>query len=112
MNLDTLIKCRNKNNTIIQNLKDIIEIYNKRIKLVSQYSLHHTFYEKKELLFREFMDSIHFYQKILDEYIIYLDEINKIECSCCHRFIKDVIDIGPESTMNITYCEICEYTKP
>jgi len=99
MDLDTLIESRNQNKKIIQKLKDILETYEKIERFDS-------------LCIQEFINSRKIYQQMLDEYIIYLDEINKIECSCCHRFIKDVIDIGPESTMNITYCEICEYTKP
>jgi flagellar biosynthesis regulator FlbT len=101
MDLDTLIEDRNQNKKIIQKLKSILETYEK-IELFNSCER-----------IQEFINSRKIYQEMLDHYIIYLDEINnKIECSCCHRFIKDVIDIGPESTMNITYCEICEYTKP
>jgi flagellar biosynthesis regulator FlbT len=101
MDLDTLIEDRNHSKKIIQKLKSILETYEK-IELFNSCER-----------IQEFINSRKIYQEMLHHYIIYLDEINnKIECSCCHRFIKDVIDIGPESTMNITYCEICEYTKP
>jgi hypothetical protein len=29
---------------------------------------------------------------------------------CNHHFVKDMIDISPERSVNITYCSICEYT--
>ena len=30
--------------------------------------------------------------------------------SCNHIFIKDLIDITPDYSKEITYCEICEFT--
>lgn len=34
----------------------------------------------------------------------------KIQQLCCHNFIDDSIDIDCETSQNIRYCSICEYT--
>ena len=35
----------------------------------------------------------------------------KMNDICQHSFIQDVIEVGPERSENITYCEICKFTK-
>lgn len=35
----------------------------------------------------------------------------QIEQKCTHHYIKDDIDIGPETSMKIEYCVICEKQK-
>ena len=35
------------------------------------------------------------------------DNCNK----CNHQFIKDLIDINPDFSKEITYCTLCGYTK-
>lgn len=29
---------------------------------------------------------------------------------CEHQFVRDLIDITPDKSMEITYCILCEYT--
>ena len=36
--------------------------------------------------------------------------IKKCLPGCRHKFVKDLIDITPEKTEIIVYCEICEKT--
>ena len=31
-------------------------------------------------------------------------------CICVHEFVRDLIDITPDKSMEITYCILCEYT--
>ena len=31
-------------------------------------------------------------------------------CSCVHEFVRDLIDITPDKSMEITYCILCEFT--
>jgi len=53
-------------------------------------------------------------------YITQIDHIVKviinitsdIQRNCIHEFVNDSIDIDCECSQNITYCTICEYTKP
>lgn len=33
---------------------------------------------------------------------------NKYKCD--HEFVRDLIDITPDKSMEITYCILCEYT--
>jgi len=42
-----------------------------------------------------------------------LKEINKrIEENCNHNWITDLIDIDPDTSKTIIYCEHCEKNKP
>ena len=34
----------------------------------------------------------------------------KLQSLCEHKFVDDSVDITPETSQNIRYCEICEYT--
>ena len=41
-----------------------------------------------------------------------IKEVNQyIHQKCEHNFVKDYIDTGPESSMRIEYCSICEMRK-
>ena len=41
-----------------------------------------------------------------------MNEVTKIiHLKCDHKFVKDYIDTGPESSMRIEYCSICEMQK-
>ena len=59
-------------------------------------------------------------QKIKTDYEDKLKELSffkrfvndKIIALCNHEFIEDSIDITPDTSRNITYCNNCEYTKP
>jgi hypothetical protein len=33
-------------------------------------------------------------------------------CDCDHHFIRDLIDITPDYSKEIIYCEYCEHTPP
>ena len=35
---------------------------------------------------------------------------NKDNKKCDHEFVRDLIDITPDKSMEITYCILCEYT--
>ena len=42
-----------------------------------------------------------------------LNEINeRIEENCNHNWITDLIDIDPDRSKTIIYCEYCEKNKP
>jgi hypothetical protein len=36
--------------------------------------------------------------------------VKKINELCEHNYVEDIIDISPEYSKKITYCEICEHT--
>lgn len=42
---------------------------------------------------------------------LFKEVCQQIEEKCEHHYIKDDIDIGPETSMKIEYCVICEKQK-
>jgi hypothetical protein len=38
------------------------------------------------------------------------DNNNNNKDNCEHQFVKDLIDINPDKSKEITYCILCEYT--
>ncbi len=48
---------------------------------------------------------------ILNELIHEIENNNKEEINCNHKWIYDLIDINPDKSINICYCCKCELTK-
>jgi hypothetical protein len=48
---------------------------------------------------------------ILDELILEIENKNKDDNYCKHKWIYDLIDINPNKSINICYCCKCELTK-
>jgi len=78
-------------------------------------SLNNTYFTKNVEILDKFNKL--FNSNILDvllntsiEFSEYTNE--KIVNNCCpHEYIDDLIDIGVDRSLNITYCHICEVTK-
>jgi hypothetical protein len=110
-----LLMLRIKYNAILSRLLDIVDIYDEIIgnpELLLSDVLSQT-----DLTTR--IDSI----QIDEQKKYYLAKINHITTTisnvtkdihqnCVHEFENDSIDIDCECSQNITYCTICEYTKP
>jgi len=47
--------------------------------------------------------------EFINSNIQYCDQ--QIKCLCNHIFVKDYIDITPDTSKLIEYCSICEYNK-
>ena len=113
-----LLTLRKKYNTILSRLLDIVDIYDEIIgnpKLLL--TLHSDVLSQTDLSTR--IDSV----QIVEQKKYYLSKIkhitqtitnvtNDIHTNCVHEFVNDSIDIDCECSQNITYCTICEYTKP
>jgi hypothetical protein len=57
-------------------------------------------------------DEINEYDKKIIELELTIEHLTRFICDKCeHNFVKDVIDITPDKSQNITYCTICEYTR-
>jgi hypothetical protein len=57
-------------------------------------------------------DQISEYETKITELDLTIEYLTQFICNNCeHTFVEDVIDITPDSSQNITYCTICEYTK-
>jgi hypothetical protein len=44
-----------------------------------------------------------------EEQIILISK--NIQHNCVHEFIEDYVDVDPERSEKIVYCQVCEYTK-
>ena len=109
--IEYLTGMKKANKNIISNLHEIIQMCEKKIELSN---LNENVYSDKEERTLYYYNNMQYIcQKMLVETEISLININnEISCCwCCHEFVRDTIDIGPERTMDIVYCELCEYTK-
>ena len=111
---------KNKNARIIFNLEQIIQICKKRIEIASENNVN----DDKRMIDKRIDDKriddkrINDSNKLIQTCETILNNTqkteelinNKLQCSCFHKFVKDMIDIGPETSMNITYCELCDLT--
>ena len=98
MSLEYYLICRKSYDMILQNLEDIINVYNEidfgNIEL-SNNKQNLTFFNEKK-------DKVIQFKNICNQKIMQL---------CYHEFIEDTIDISPDKSQNIKYCSICEYTE-
>jgi len=110
--IDCLTCMKNANKRIIGNLHDIIQICETKREFFNlQQNVCNNNNEEKSM---HYYNNMHYIcQKMLEETELSLKQINHeiSSCWCCHQFVRDTIDIGPEKTMDIIYCELCEYTK-
>jgi hypothetical protein len=47
--------------------------------------------------------------KAMEEQLLSINK--KIQHICVHDFVEDYIDIDPDRSIKIVYCQVCEYTK-
>ena len=108
MSLDYYLFCKNKYKSIILNLDEIINTYEliNDCTTAEEY-LDHEHYE----IFKPEYNKNFFIKR--RKYIIEL--INecekKIQELCMHNYVDDLIDITPDRSKYITYCEFCRLTK-
>lgn len=107
--IDCLTSMKKANKRIISNLYEIIQICETKREFFNS----HEHVDNEERVMHYYNNMHYICQKMLEETEISLKQINdEISlCWCCHKFVRDTIDIGPERTMDIIYCEHCEYTK-
>ena len=59
--------------------------------------------------FLENADTYPYLSNLYEEYKKLNNSLNKSIIECCpHKFIEDDIDISPDESRRITYCQICE----
>ena len=88
-------------NKILQNLQENQLIYEEILN---------SDYAKERYLEYEFILKKNV-EKQIEDIKYYIDEIeNQIINNCKHELVEDLIDIDPENSKIIRYCEICEYT--
>lgn len=113
-----LLTLQKKYNSILYHLQDIVDIYDEIIgnpELLL--TLHSDVLLQTDLSTRT--DSV----QIIEQKKYYLSKIKHImqtiknvtediHHNCVHDFVSDSIDIDCECSQNITYCTICNFTKP
>uniref|UniRef100_A0A6C0IDT0 DksA C4-type domain-containing protein n=1 Tax=viral metagenome TaxID=1070528 RepID=A0A6C0IDT0_9ZZZZ len=98
MNHNLLLK--NKYQNILNNINEIIYIYNEIKNYNIQNNLNDTITEEIQYYEEKY--------KELSNSILYINSIIYKECQ--HNYIDDEIDITPELSQRITYCTLCEHT--
>lgn len=95
-----------KYNEINYNLLNIIRVYD---DIIINYSAKIKECDPvRDLLKRKYYYEIH--SNVIKKAIDKLKE--NIYNNCQHQFVTDYIDTGIDTTHKITYCTICEFTKP
>ena len=111
MSLEYYLYCRKRYDYIIKNLEDITENYDCILDKTSDLNLEEELYKQLNEIFNLNNNKNYFINKL--QYIKELKTIcsERINQLCTHNFIEDIIDITPDKSKKIVYCEICEYTK-
>jgi hypothetical protein len=69
-------------------------------------------YQELSLVNNDFLLQRNKYKKELAEIKDFINNINfSIYQLCQHEFVEDEIDLTPDSSQKIEYCQICECTK-
>jgi hypothetical protein len=107
MSLDYYLFCRKSYNEINIKLDEIIDKYND----IQNYVKKEEDKEIKHVIALEEEDKFFFIEA--KKYITNIENKfkEKIQKICCHHMVDDSIDISPDISKNIRYCEYCEYTE-
>ena len=107
MSLDYYLFCRKSYNEIKLKLDEIINKYNdiqNYMKNEENKTMKDTFFlEEEDKYF--FMEAKKYIENIENKFK------EKIQTTCCHHMVEDLIDISPDKSKHIKYCEFCEYTE-
>lgn len=104
MTLEYYLLCKREYENIINCLVEIINSYNKINQIIDK-----NIYMEPDV---NLGTDVSFFINKLNETKILKKECEKhIGELCDHKFVEDLIEIGPETSKYITYCEICETTK-
>lgn len=108
MCLNYYLLCKNKFESIITNLTEIIEKYEDVFSYENMYEMLDSKYILNSCEYNNKISQLNLLLNHAKDCKNYCHE--KIKKLCIHEFVNDTIDISPEKSKNITYCKICEYT--
>lgn len=111
MSLEHYLYCRKAYDNIIRDLEDIIYNYDCILDKTNNLSIEEELCKELGETFFLNNNKNYFISKL--KYTKNLKNIcsQRINKLCVHSFIEDMIDLTPDMSKNIVYCEICEYTK-
>ncbi len=104
MSLEYYMLCRDEYNNIICQLKEIINRFDIIIdRTISENNIQNSLLkiEKNKNFFIDKLKNIEEQKNIC---------YSKIQQLCRHEFVDDLIDINPDTSISIKYCQICEFT--
>lgn len=108
MSVEYYLLCKQKFKNIIENLNEIIKIYENIFSYTKELDTINAEYYLDNFNLIETIEQLNIkinYAKCCKEYCN-----QKAQQMCNHEFVTDMIDIHPERSQNITFCKICEYT--
>ena len=106
MSLEYYIYCRKSYDKIIQELDCIIDMFDE----IDNFT-----FTEIDITY-EMLNNVEQNKHFFIERKKYIEQLRKF-CSdkvielCCHEMVDDDIDITPERSQRIRYCDICEYTE-
>ena len=111
MSIDYFLNAKQKHENLEIYLKKIINIYDDLIKKTENQDSIDIEYSAEEVII--ILKKI---KKSYEEKLIETSETTNLFHELCHevcehKYIIDLIDISPDKSMTIEYCEICGYTK-
>lgn len=110
MSVDYYLNSKKIYRNLSYNLKQIIELYSEFIELTENEEDICNYNKDEDI--KTLLTIKNNYEDKLREITFFKGFVtNKIYESCEHDFVQDTIDITPDSSKEITYCSLCEYTK-
>ena len=113
MDINYFLLCKKNYNNMISYFENIIDecdcIINELINMHQNND--NNIYEELERQFSNIYSLKNRYIKERDRISYLIKDCNtNIQILCKHEYVNDSIDITPDSSKNICYCTICEYT--
>lgn len=110
MSVDYYLNSKKIYRNLSYNLKQIIELYSEFIELTENEEDMCNYNKDEDI--KTLLTIKNNYEDKLREITFFKGFVtNKIYELCEHDFVQDTIDITPDSSKEITYCSLCEYTK-
>ena len=111
MSINYFLYSKSQHEIVNMHLKEIIDIYEKLIEnLKTNFKKEEVFNKKEEIkLYETIRDK---YEQELIENMQYCDTLKDLSYATCkHNYVTDMIDVSPDKSEYIEYCDICLHTK-
>lgn len=109
MALEYFLLCREQLKGVIENLNDTKDKYIKMIIATEDAPI-------APVIKRHLVDNFYYHLSMLKMELEKLDKLKVqydsfIDAECEHKYVTDLIDINPDESKTICYCNICGTTK-
>jgi len=111
MSVDYFLFAKEKHELISIYLEEIIHTYDGLITLTKNQTENQDVYNKNDDA-RLYTNINTMYREHLRKTKFFIKSLNRLASSVCkHNYIDDLIDITPDKSKYIQYCQICGFTK-